>query len=140
LLISTVHHRLRLIVAIVLSVACLTSADASATPRSPDKDPCLEAASESSLLACRKKQFDDSTHELTGIYEKLHRQYGKNEPPLATALEQAQTAWLNYRDLECKVRTFESSSGSGYEVYKLDCLSKLNALRIIDLKKLVSAP
>ena len=140
MLISTARHRLRLIVALGLSIACLSTAEASASPHSADKDPCLGAASENALLACRKKQFDDSTRELTGIYEKLHRQYGKSEPPLATALEQAQTAWLNYRDLECKVRTFESSSGSAYEVYKLDCLAKLNAQRITDLKALGAAP
>jgi uncharacterized protein YecT (DUF1311 family) len=118
----------------------LGTADASAAPRPADKDPCLAAASEQALQSCRKKQFDDSTRELNGIYEKLHRQYSKSEPSLATALEQAQNAWLSYRDLECKVRTFESSSGSGYEAYKLDCLAKLNALRITDLKALVSAP
>lgn len=104
------------------------------------KDPCAGSADEKALLSCRQSQNTKSEQALRQLVDKLARSYEQDEPPLAKVFATAQAKWAEYRDAECKVRTYESASGPAYEVYRLDCVTSLNGERIEVLRKQASNP
>ena len=112
----------------------------SAEAAQSEKDGCAGSKTENTLLTCRQKQFANSEAALKSVLASLKSNYEAEEPELAKLLADAQAKWQLYRDAECLVVTFESSSGTAYEVYKLDCLNKLNLKRLADMKALQSAP
>ena len=105
-----------------------------------NNDACYGAKTENSLLICRQQEYAKSEATLKNLLNSLSANYEREEPKQLLLLSESQSKWLAYRDAECLLITFESSAGSAYEVYKLDCLNKLNLKRIEDLKLLQSSP
>ena len=105
-----------------------------------NKDVCYGAKTENSLLTCRQQEYAKSEVTLKNLLNSLSANYEREEPKQLQLLNESQSKWQAYRDAECLLTTFESSSGSAYEVYKLDCLNKLNLKRIKDLKLLQPSP
>jgi uncharacterized protein YecT (DUF1311 family) len=103
-------------------------------------DLCAKSASESSLLACRRKEFDDSENKVNEKYNKLINNYKKDEPNIVSLLEMGKTTWLAYRDADCKLQNYFSQGGTAYNVYLLDCLTKMNKLRDAEYKKMLDNP
>lgn len=103
-------------------------------------DLCAKSASESSLLACRRKEFDDSESKVNEKYNRLINNYNKDEPDIVPLLERGKTTWLAYRDADCKLQNYFSQGGTAYDVYLLDCLTKMNKQRDAKYKKMLDNP
>jgi len=103
-------------------------------------DPCANAATEAEMLRCRQQAFADSESAVDGFYQQLISNNAKDEPDLLALLQQAQAAWRDYRDAQCRVDTYYSASGSAYETYWLDCLEKANGARAHQLERLLESP
>lgn len=104
------------------------------------KDPCANAADEAALLGCRQQENRTSEAALRELADRLTKSYTQDEPARAKVLSTAQGKWRDYRDAECKLRTYDSSSGSAHEVYWLSCLTTLNQERLAALRKLADNP
>ena len=102
--------------------------------------PCADAATEAEMLRCRQQAFADSEGEVDGFYQQLMKSYEKDEPGLHALLQQAQAAWRDYRDAQCRVDTYYSLSGSAYETYWLECLEKANGARAKQLEWFLDSP
>jgi len=105
-----------------------------------DKDICRGSKTENILLKCRQQEYEKSEAMLKSLMDSLSVRYEKEEPKQFQLLNDSQSKWLLYREAECLLTTFESSFGSAYADYKLDCLNKLNLKRIEDLILLQSSP
>lgn len=103
-------------------------------------DACAGTANEAALLACRTRLQDQSMAAQQRLIDQLRKRLQADEPERLQLLLAAQTAFVQYRDAECRVRTFESRSGSAFQAYWLACLTDLNRLRAADLQALVDNP
>jgi uncharacterized protein YecT (DUF1311 family) len=149
---TTMHHRsepsatcrpavLARCVAAWAVLACATSGHAAAPAKPAARaDVCAGAANEVALLACRSRLQDQSMAAQQRLIDKLRKRLEADEPERLQLLLAAQAAYLQYRDAECRMRTFESRSGSAFQAYWLACLTELNRLRAADLQALVDNP
>jgi uncharacterized protein YecT (DUF1311 family) len=63
-----------------------------------------------------------------------------DEAKFRATFDAAAQAWLAFRNIECKAKTFESQGGSGYDTIFVSCLVEMNEARIADLKSRVENP
>jgi uncharacterized protein YecT (DUF1311 family) len=103
-------------------------------------DVCAKSASESALLACRKGENDRSRADMESAIGKLHKRYEDDEPERLKLLTTSQSSWVEFRDAECRFKTFESRNGKAAQVYLLSCQTDLNRLRTKDLRVIVDNP
>jgi uncharacterized protein YecT (DUF1311 family) len=102
-------------------------------------DPCLSARDETELLACRTKVTAVQTREINAANAILLKR-ASDEPRLVAALRVSHQAWLRYRDAECRVETWESSTGSAAPAHLLYCQEKRNRARLAELRERVQSP
>ena len=100
---------------------------------------CGSSPNESTLMACHKAQVGREDRQIATLVKKLG-QMADGEPAMKRLITASQAAWLKYRDAECKMRTFESSTGSAAQVYLHACFEDINAQRIRDLEERTRNP
>ncbi|MFB2588295.1 lysozyme inhibitor LprI family protein [Acinetobacter sp. c1-l78] len=88
-------------------------------------------------LQCYEKQFSQAKVQLNKTYQKLYQQQNTNTQQ---ALEQSQTAWLNYRDKQCNglmgaIGSEAQGAGSGLIV--TSCLAEMTTERSKTLAELL---
>jgi uncharacterized protein YecT (DUF1311 family) len=59
---------------------------------------------------------------------------------LAGVFSTAQAKWREFRDAECKLKTYDSQGGTAYDSYWLECLAKLDRDRIKTLEDMKDHP
>jgi uncharacterized protein YecT (DUF1311 family) len=103
-------------------------------------DDCSNSPTEADLLSCRQKRLAQSEQALALAVKSLNDNYRTSAVPRATLLQTSHRAWLAYRKAECKLQTYDSASGTAYEIYRLDCLDGMNRRRLVDLQSLLGSP
>lgn len=91
--------------------------------------PCDYPESEEALLSCRRREQQRVEAEMTRLSQALKQRYGK-EPELSLAFTNAQAKWREFRDAECRLRTFDSRDGTAFQSYWLECLTELDQARV----------
>lgn len=120
--------------------ATFTMAHGCAAAPAEATEPCADAATESELLDCRRKEKVVAEETMQLVLDELLESYRKDEPALRGLLVTAQAEWLEYRDAECRVRTYYSASGTAHELYWLSCITALDRARTADLERLKANP
>ena len=103
-------------------------------------DRCAGSANEAALLSCRQNQLNSANNRLRQMLDKLRQRYENDEPQRWKLLAASQETWRAFSQAECRFRTYESASGSAYQVYLLACLAELTELRLKDLDAIVANP
>jgi uncharacterized protein YecT (DUF1311 family) len=123
--------------------AASTSANASpATPPSSaaHADPCLDAADEPALLACRKSAHADATRALRQAVDKLQQRLHDDAPEQLRLFNTAQRAWRRYSQAECRFRLRESVGGAAYPASLLSCATDMSRQRLQALQTVIARP
>jgi uncharacterized protein YecT (DUF1311 family) len=114
-----------------------TRAEVTETPASDD--PCSYPASEEALLKCRQDQHARTEQSIQNLEQQLTKLFA-GQPDLPGAFDAAEAKWREFRDAECRLRTFDSRDGTAFESYWLDCLTMLNRDRIATLQYMKENP
>lgn len=101
--------------------------------------PCDYPESEDALVACREREHERVEAEMTQLSQALKQLYGK-EPELLLAFANAQAKWLEFRDAECQLRTYDSRDGTAFQSYWLECLTELDQARVEVLQDMKDNP
>lgn len=119
----------------------LTPACAGTTKAAAKKvaDPCAYPASEGALLSCRRREYDKAEADIAKLVAVLAKNYA-TEVALAGVFSASQFKWREFRDAECKLKTYDSQGGTAYESFWLECLTKLDQDRIKTLEDLRDHP
>lgn len=102
-------------------------------------DRCTYPATEDALLSCRRREHDRAETVIARLVAHLKRNYVA-DTALTEVFSTAQTKWAEFRDAECKLKTYDSKDGTAYESYWLECLAKLDDDRIKVLDDLRDHP
>jgi uncharacterized protein YecT (DUF1311 family) len=128
-------------VSLILGAVIITFGLATHAVAAPEPDdPCRNAANDQEMRACRQAQLAESERHLSETFARLHKAQISDEPKLAELLTAAQAAWRSYRDVECQVRTYDSASGTAYDLYLNSCLQELNRERADRLQWMLDHP
>ncbi len=107
---------------------------------------CKGAASEAEMGACASRHLDKADRELNQLYGKLMDSY-KDDKPIrlnvgtrADFLRNAQREWIKFRDVSCRLETYDSIGGSGFGTIYTFCLLKYTQERVLYLRELEGAP
>jgi len=102
-------------------------------------DRCALPDTEEALLQCRRNEHTRVENSMRGFVEALGTAYQK-EAELMAAFTTAQEKWMEFRDAECKLRTYDSRDGTAFESYWLECLTALDEERITVLQYMKEHP
>jgi uncharacterized protein YecT (DUF1311 family) len=102
-------------------------------------DPCAPPETEEALVQCRRRENARAEDSLRALVETLSTTYQK-ESDLMAAFTAAQAKWLEFRDAECKLRTYDSRDGTAFESYWLECLTALDQERLTSLRYMEEHP
>src|SRR3954470_21325615 len=100
-------------------------------------NPCQNVEKDPAFTACWREEFKKSEAEVARRLRVLAQRHRKEEPNLDRLVTKAQRAWLVWREAACRVDTYESKDGSGFNVYWDRCRIKMNAARAIELQQAI---
>ncbi|MGH1349255.1 MAG: lysozyme inhibitor LprI family protein [Methyloligellaceae bacterium] len=107
---------------------------------------CKGTASEAEMGACASRHLNKADKELNQLYGKLMASYKDDRPvrlnvgTRADFLRKAQREWIKFRDVSCKLETYDSIGGSGFGTIYTFCLLKYTQERVLYLRELEGAP
>jgi uncharacterized protein YecT (DUF1311 family) len=100
---------------------------------------CDDAPNNAVHIQCADREFRKHDAELNKIYRQLLVQ-ADNElepgygPPPRAALEQAQRAWLTFRDADCHWNATAFYGGTQQSVLRISCLAVATRDRVEELR------
>ncbi|PLZ48015.1 lysozyme inhibitor LprI family protein, partial [Fischerella thermalis] len=128
----------RLFIALILSAIAFLSVlviPSLATPteaiaQKPAID-CSKATATPELRYCSQQSYAAADKKLNQVYQKVLA-ITKTEPK--QRLIKGQQAWIVFRDNTCDFEVYESRGGTGYEIFRNQCLERLTKQRTKDLE------
>ncbi len=116
-----------------------------AQPKTTDKLDCSTITSSPQLDDCVRKLLRNSNtvpSKTLGNFKKRTKQIYAGDLKLGNELikkvQQAQHAWVTYRNLDCHVHAFEMAEGTAAYLTTVNhCIIRMNAERVKMLKKLL---
>jgi len=97
---------------------------------------CVDAQSQADMTACAEQDWQAQDEALNEAYghamramKALDAALPKAEQGAATALKQAQRAWITYRDAACLAEGYTMHGGSAEPMVVYGCMSRLTEER-----------
>ena len=112
----------------------------------PDID-CVRPPNTQAVIWCSGKELGRTDDELNAVYKKAlaflvkidesRAESGQFDAGVAKSLEDAEHAWIKYRDTNCDAMSAESLGGTAYSAYVFYCQIEMTRARTKELKKLI---
>jgi uncharacterized protein YecT (DUF1311 family) len=122
--------RFFLFVVILLATTLAAPGGASATD-------CANATSQSAMDECADISYKKADATLNADYRTILGKL-KSDPAKTKLLASAETAWIVFRDAECKFSASATAGASIYPMMVTGCLERLTLARVKDLKTYLS--
>jgi len=130
----------------MLIALVLISGTSAARADDPDID-CIRPPNTQAVIWCSGKELRRADDELNIIYKKAlaylvkidksRAEFGQTDVGVARSLDDAERAWLKYRDNNCDAMSAESLGGTAYSAYVFYCQIEMTRTRTKELKKLI---
>ncbi|MGJ5676565.1 MAG: lysozyme inhibitor LprI family protein [Nostochopsis sp.] len=92
---------------------------------------CSKAIATPELKYCSQQSYAAANKKLNQTYQKVLLNIKKEPKQL---LIKGQQAWIVFRDNICDFEVYESRDGTGYEIFRNQCLERLTKQRTQDLE------
>lgn len=92
---------------------------------------CETTVDNNDLLICAKRDLDLAQKRLDGLVKQGMATLPVKARPV---FENAQRAWVAYRDADCQWNAYEIESGNSSELIQATCLADLTAARVEELE------
>lgn len=114
-----------------------------ATPATAQVEDCMEASTQLDLNDCAAQDFQTQDADLNDAYasakdilQGVDADLAPKDQGAAKALQEAQRAWITFRDAGCKAEAYLYEGGSIRPMIYSSCLARVTAARAQDLWKL----
>jgi uncharacterized protein YecT (DUF1311 family) len=101
---------------------------------------CIDEKTQKSMDKCGEVGLAKVTSQMKMLLEGLTKRYKKGEPDLSKAIQFSQQAWQADIEASCKVETYESRDGSGFNSIWNSCLETRTNERISYLDWVLESP
>lgn len=91
---------------------------------------CIDEKTQHEMDQCGKRSLVKATSQMNVLFEILKTNHKSAEPDLFDSLQASQLAWNTYIDASCKVETYYSRGGSGFNSIRNYCLEAKTNERI----------
>lgn len=102
--------------------------------------PCAGSPTEAAMLACHEHELAKAQAELEDLVKELRTNFAYDGKEHTDALDFAQEKWKAFAGAECDLLTYDSRGGTAYDLYVVECLTKLHAGRVTHIKELLDSP
>ncbi|MCP6759573.1 MAG: lysozyme inhibitor LprI family protein [Fischerella sp. CENA71] len=92
---------------------------------------CSQATTTPELKYCSQQSYAAADKKLNQTYQKVLVNLKKEPKQLLT---KGQQAWIVFRDNTCDFEVYGSRGGTGYEIFRNQCLERLTKQRTQDLE------
>ncbi len=88
---------------------------------------CIDEKTQQAMDQCGKKSLENATTQMNSLLNVLKESYSTDEPGLLELLLSSQADWKIYMNSVCKVETYYSRNGSGFDSIWNSCIEmKIN--------------
>lgn len=101
---------------------------------------CIDAQNQQDMDACGKQSLARSTEQMNRLLGILKNNHSNSEPDLLKALKDSQEAWKPYMESSCRVETYYSRDGTGFNSIWNACLEAKTNERISFLSWMLDNP
>lgn len=96
---------------------------------------CEASETNEEMAQCLNSSYETADYDLNYAYEELIS--ALEDSPAAEQLQEAQRAWIDFRDLACEAEAAYFEGGSAMRLVRLDCLARVTWSRVADLNVLL---
>lgn len=122
---------------VAYAVLFLLTPSVGRTQDRPSQDPCVEAASTAAQRDCAGRDYRAADADLNAVYRQALS--ALDDDGHETAFQQAQRAWLKYRDAVCEYEGYRYRGGTIYSVIYTRCLTRMTVDRTAALRASLTA-
>ena len=83
---------------------------------------CVDAQNQAAIDACSKRSLKMSMEHMNRLLNTLYLDYNQSEPELIKFLKVSQNDWRAYMESTCRVETYYSRGGTGFDSIWNACL------------------
>ena len=94
-----------------------------------------EGVSTAEILKCLGDQYQSADDALNEIYQDLRENCLRDDGKGFRKLQNAQRAWITYRDLNCEWAGHAMAGGTGENILRLSCLTHMTEQRAEELNE-----
>lgn len=94
---------------------------------------CAGLATQAALNECAGREYKKNDAVLNDLYQQLRTRL--RNPQQRAMLEEAERAWIGYRDRQCAFQTSGSAGGTIHPMIEADCLNEKTAVHIAELRR-----
>lgn len=126
----------RILVTTIL-IICVLGMVAFAQRKKTTRDPCKNPLSQFEMNVCSRRDYEQTDAELNKVYKQLMLEladYGSNPRP---KFQEAQSAWIKYRDATCDSEAALYEGGSIRPTIYNSCLASATRERTKRLKAIL---
>ncbi len=88
---------------------------------------CIDENTQQAMDKCGERSLVKVTSRMNKTLALLKKNYINTEPDLFKLLQVSQLSWQSYMELNCKIETYDSRNGSGFNSIWNACLeAKIN--------------
>lgn len=96
---------------------------------------CEASETNEEMAQCLNSSYETADYDLNYAYDELIS--ALEDSPAAGQLQEAQRAWIDFRDLACEAEAAYFEGGSAMRLVRLDCLARVTWSRVADLNVLL---
>ena len=119
------HHKL-----IYIFLACFLFTGPSASGQASVPEVCKDRKTQREMNECLASAYGDADSDLNALYTSVK---SKLHPAAVTKLQEAQRAWIRYRDSDCEAEAGLYEGGSIQPAVRWGCLERVTRARIAEL-------
>lgn len=94
---------------------------------------CAGLATQAALNECAGREYKKNDDLLNEVYRQLHAKL--RDPQQRNMLEQAERAWIAYRDRQCAFQSSGSAGGSIHPMIEADCRNEKTVVHLAELRR-----
>jgi len=113
--------------------AALVALVASPMPATAQTAACAAASTQAELNDCSAQRYREADARLNQVYSQLRARL--RDPRQRSLLEEAERAWIAYRDRECAFETSGTVGGSLHPMMQATCLYEKTTIRLAELTR-----
>ncbi len=109
---------------------------------------CQDAVTQTERTSCARMEWEAADNELNAVWEEAlvlaededafhDSSSGDNRPGYVETLQNTQSAWISFRDLECEYRGFQARGGTMEPMLVNQCLAELTRNRTTQLQNII---
>jgi uncharacterized protein YecT (DUF1311 family) len=118
---------------VAVALVLLAALPAALLPAQAQIQGCASAQTQADMNACAAREYQKHDAAMNQLYQQLLAKL--KDPQQRSLLQDAERAWIDYRDKQCAFQTSGTTGGSIHPMIQSDCLDEKTNIHAAELSR-----